>query len=191
MKPKAELPSIGSSGHLAAAISPAMAQSVDQEYSSAELAALGAMKFSLPLIEHLELSGHLNPATMQAVELAFQEALVNALDHGNLELNSKWREEIDAKGADRYTAIRRERLQDPHFANRKIYIHAELCDRTLEIAIQNEGPGFIPESKSSTPCSLGTVKCYGRGMAIMVAAMDQVVYTDRGTRVVLRKNLGT
>ncbi|MCB0330211.1 MAG: ATP-binding protein [Bdellovibrionales bacterium] len=122
------------------------------------------------------------------VELAFQEALANAFEHGNLELKSEWREEVDAQGIDRFSKMKEERLRDSTYADRLIQIFFEMVDGKLSIEIQDSGPGFDVK-KRRTVQDDGTVKCHGRGLTLMELVMDEVKYSDNGRRIHLSKNL--
>ena len=120
------------------------------------------------------------------VELAFQEALANAYEHGNLELESEWREEIDASGVDKFSRIKEERLRDSTYANRLIQIFLSITDGNLQVEIQDEGKGF-PFKKSKNGGSQEDVKTYGRGRRLMTLVMDDVQYSEGGRKIKLTK----
>ena len=162
------------------------AQKLEFEFSSAELAAI---RFPLPLVENLEQLGYLEQSDRLKLELAFQEAITNSLDHGNLELDSSWREQIDDKGVDHYSQVKKQRLQDPRFANRKIYLAVEFRDQRLTIQIRDEGQGFIKATGGQTKRLLSGIACHGRGMAIIADSVDQVDYHRQGREIVMVKDL--
>ena len=145
-------------------------------------------KMHLPVFERLYQSGRLSLNDRLKVELAFQEAVTNSLDHGNLELQSSWREELDNDGIDRYSVVKQERLQDPTYASRRIIVESTIDADFLEIRITDEGPGFDRESER-TKIPSGALHVHGRGLTIIHAAMDEVEIEDQGRTVVMRKRL--
>jgi len=163
-----------------------VSERVEFSFTSAEIANL---KFPVHLIEHLFESGMIDMSTRLQMELAFQEAIANSLDHGNLELKSEWREEINDQGGDRYTEIRSERLLDPKYANRILRISIEFNDEEITISIKDNGPGFSVCGPDKKVCELGDVQVHGRGMTIISGTMDSVRYEDTGRVIIMKKSI--
>lgn len=153
------------------------------EITSRELATI---RFPLHITERLYRSGRIDKNLKLRLHLAFQEALLNALDHGNLELESAWREEIDGAGVDRYSLERRRRLEDPHYADRKIYIETVLEGERLTLRIRDEGKGF---TEKTTDAVATLPLCSGRGLAIIKGSVDEVHFARNGTEITLIKFL--
>lgn len=147
---------------------------------------LASKRFALTVVDELVESGKLDQRSRQQIELAFQEALSNSLEHGNLELNSAWREEVDSKGVDRYATTRAIRLRDPVFGGRKLTIVIECDCDLLEIRIGDEGPGFVPRPR---PIQAGDTLSSGRGLTLIEECLDEVRYERGGREVVMRKKL--
>jgi len=152
--------------------------------TAAQLAAIG--KFPLYIADRLYRAGRINRDLKRRLDVAFHEAIMNALEHGCLELDSAWREEFDASGVDRYSIVRAARLTEPHYAGRTITIDTALEKTLLMIRIADEGKGFDPTAKK-TPSSV--TLCSGRGLAIITWSVDQVRYSSDGTEITLVKNL--
>lgn len=151
-----------------------------------ETGALSKIHPSLVIAERLERSGWIDEGTRKRIEVAFQEALANATDHGNLELESSWKEQIEADGLDRYSVIKHQRLGQREFASRKVTVITEFTGDALEIRIRDEGRGFTPKpvnSKEPTPL------CSGRGLTLMYQTMDKVWYERGGREVVMMKKI--
>lgn len=123
------------------------------------------------------------------IELAFQEALANALEHGNLELLSEWREQIDENGVDRFSITKEDRLRDSTYANRLIQVFLSITDNTLTVEIRDEGPGFQFQKKTVTDDAEEELKCYGRGRKLMNLVMDEVHYSNGGRTIQLKKRI--
>lgn len=151
-----------------------------------------ALQQRIPLLlaDILEQRGYLDKSQRRRLDLAFQEALTNALEHGNLELSSAWREETDSAGVDKYSAVKSLRLADPHFASRKVVISFEFRDDIYSIRLRDEGPGFTPPPKDLLSALATSEKCSGRGLAIIASSVDEFHYSNSGREVILRKRLG-
>lgn len=143
----------------------------------------------LPIFDHMLVRGCIDYATKQRLVLAFQEAFTNSLDHGSLELASNWKEEIDEEGQDIYTKRRRERLENPNFATRKIRIRATCDCGRVSISVADEGPGFPLGSTCDTLLKDGAMSFHGRGLAIIGSIMDEVFFNEEGTEITMIKYL--
>lgn len=151
---------------------------------AADLAALG--RFPLYSAERLDRVGRIDGDVKRRLDLAFHEALNNALEHGCLELDSAWREEIDEHGVDRYTRARATRLTDPHYAERRITIETVLEGPKFTITISDQGKGFDPAKQKA---AVGSSLCSGRGLAIIQWSVDEVRFSTDGTEITLVKYL--
>lgn len=152
---------------------------------------LGEMHgFSLPIINQLVASERLTPLDAIRVRLAVQEAVLNALEHGNLELESQWKEELLKDGRDRFSVVRAERLADPNYANKSVVVTSWFDGKSLEIVVKDEGQGFLNSRQAPTPQS-ENLSCSGRGMVLMSHAVDEVRFSHNGSEVTLIKVLNS
>jgi len=118
------------------------------------------------------------------ISVALEEALANALYHGNLEVGSELRERnLDAY----YETIDTRRNQSP-YQDRRIEVEAELSFDRAVFAIRDGGPGFDPTILPDPTDPANLTKPSGRGVLLMRAFMDEVVYNASGNSVVLIKN---
>ena len=110
-----------------------------------------------PLIELL-----LQPASVEhreLLQLGLQEALVNAVRHGNRNDPAK--------------LVRIRRIHSPQW---------------LIWQVQDQGPGLQPEQRlASLPSELDAIS--GRGLYLMHQCFDDVRWSQRGNRVQLAKRL--
>jgi CheY-like chemotaxis protein len=113
--------------------------------------------------------------------VALREALVNAMDHGNLELDSALRERDDGE----YHRLARERRTQRKYADRKVHIRSRESRDEAVYVIRDQGPGF-DTSKLPDPADPANLeKCSGRGLLLMRAFMAEVRHNDRGNEVTL------
>ncbi|MCA9263592.1 MAG: ATP-binding protein [Planctomycetales bacterium] len=140
-----------------------------------------------PLIEYLqEMLAQLrlcDETERTRVGVALDEAIVNAVYHGNLELDSDLREH-DSAG---YHDLAAARAKQPPYVERKLRVHARVCSEQAEFTIRDEGPGFDPGTlpDPTDPTNLENVS--GRGILLMRTFMDEVHFDERGNEVTLVK----
>jgi CheY-like chemotaxis protein len=119
------------------------------------------------------------------IAVALQEALSNALYHGNLEVNSELRD-ADPKRYDEL--IERRRTTEP-YQHRGIHVEARLSRDKAVFVIRDEGPGFDVSSVADPTEICNLDKPSGRGLLLMRTFMTEVRYNDVGNQVTLIKRL--
>ena len=96
-----------------------------------------------------------------AVKISLEEALINAIKHGN---------KLDPK--------------------KKVRIEASVSPSETEIIIEDEGPGFHRADVPDPTAEENLLKCSGRGILLMETYMDQVEYSKSGRRVrMIKRNV--
>ena len=120
------------------------------------------------------------------IEIAVHESLVNALEHGNLELSSELKS-ISADEPDRFALLRQERLQNEQYAGRTIRVRFQLDSTKMEVQIGDQGKGFDHEYRMKNlfrriePESL--TDCHGRGLLMVSCCMDNVSFNETGNQI--------
>ncbi len=123
------------------------------------------------------------------IGVALQEAIANAMFHGNLELSNDQievaRESMVANPA--IDPFEQRRRQVP-YCDRKIRVDARITREQLEVRVADEGPGFdvlaAGELLNGGPKDLEG----GRGLRLMRIMMDEVRFNATGNEVVLVKH---
>ena len=105
------------------------------------------------LLERVQTTG-CGPNVLFAIRLALEEALSNAIKHGN--------------GYDR---------------GKKITVSAELTSDRTAITVADEGEGFDPDALPDPTADENLEKPCGRGIMLMRAYMDDVGFNERGNQV--------
>jgi len=120
---------------------------------------------------------------------ALQEALSNAMFHGNLEVNQQ---EIDALREDfdqrLISRLIEERLREPQFRDRRILVDVHLTAREARFVIRDEGRGFAKKSVEANARARSFESGSQCGLTLMKALMDDVSYNDAGNELVLYKS---
>lgn len=95
------------------------------------------------------------------VRLSLEEALVNAIKHGN--------------------------RMDP---DKKVYIACELTEDEVVVVIEDQGDGFKIEEVPDPTEDNNLEKPGGRGIMLIRSFMTGVGYNDKGNRLTMSKKLG-
>jgi CheY-like chemotaxis protein len=121
--------------------------------------------------------------TRLQVAVALQEALSNALYHGNLECSSDLRQEDERIF---YRQADDRRSMEP-YRSRLIRVKLEIDHEHARITIRDEGRGFDVSilNKPFNPEDL--LKVGGRGMILIRTFLDEVVHNGRGNEITLVK----
>jgi serine/threonine-protein kinase RsbW len=98
--------------------------------------------------------------TVFAIKLALEEALINAIKHGN--------------------------KLDKH---KKVRIQCRVTDQEAEIIIEDEGPGFDRSTVPDPTTEENLERLHGRGILLMEAYMHVIEWSNNGRRVrMVRRN---
>ena len=139
----------------------------------------------------LSLSRHLQQTLGEAWSLdrtdrlrigtALEEALLNALYHGNLGVRSELKE-IDHDEFYRQANQRRVTLP---WSDRRIRVQVRVTSQEMEVSIRDEGNGFDPSKLPDPTDPENLDRPSGRGVMLMRAFMDEVRYNATGNEVTL------
>jgi CheY-like chemotaxis protein/anti-sigma regulatory factor (Ser/Thr protein kinase) len=117
------------------------------------------------------------------ISTALTEALTNAIDHGNLELDSALRESPD----DAYRNLRSQRAQQSPYRDRRVRVTATLTPSEAIYVIQDDGPGFDPSLLPDPRDPENLVKPSGRGVLLIRTFMDDVSFNEIGNEITMVK----
>jgi CheY-like chemotaxis protein len=119
------------------------------------------------------------------VRVALQEALANAIYHGNLEVGSDLRQEDERHFFD-LAEIRRS--CEP-YKSRRIRVLTRLDRRSATFVVSDQGPGFDTSRihKPIDPDDL--LRIGGRGLLLIRTFMDEVTFNPTGNTITMVKRL--
>lgn len=117
------------------------------------------------------------------VGTALAEALANAIDHGNLELDSKLREE----SLTTYRTLGTERASQPPYRDRKVHVTAHVTPEEAKFIVRDEGPGFNPDQLPDPTDPENLTKPSGRGVMLIRTFMDEVTFSESGNEITMVK----
>lgn len=99
-----------------------------------------------------------NERDVFGIRLAIEEALVNAIKHGN--------------------------RMDP---SKSVRVFCRVCQQKIRIEIEDQGEGFRPDNVPDPTTDENLERPSGRGIMLMRAFMTSIEYNAVGNRVVLEK----
>ena len=133
-----------------------MAQPYDQSWTIPSTNTAAA-QVQQEIITAIEQQGY-NHEAIFAVRLALDEALVNAVKHGNSGDSSK-----------------------------TVYVEFNINKDRIVIQVEDQGPGFIPDQLPDPTAEENLGRPNGRGVMLMRAYMTEVDFNEHGNRVILTK----
>ncbi|CAN5354535.1 response regulator [soil metagenome] len=135
------------------------------------------------LQEDLRAMGLCDSAGVTQVGVAIEEALLNSIYHGNLQLSSALHK-VDENGL---KELVEQRLATPAYCNRGLRVYANVTRNEATYVIFDQGSGF-DISKLPDPADTANMdKSSGRGIVLMQMFMDKVTYSANGTQVTMEK----
>ena len=131
----------------------------------------------------MALMGLCDEAERMQVGVALTEAMNNALEHGNLEVDSSVRE-TNLEG---YFDLIQERSATAPWCERRIQVEAKLNRDSARFVIRDEGPGFDPADLPDPTNPENLARASGRGLFLIRTFMDQVSFNERGNEITMIK----
>jgi CheY-like chemotaxis protein len=117
------------------------------------------------------------------VGVALEEALLNGLYHGNLEVSSDLRQD----GGNAFRDLAEQRRRQAPYAERRLHVHVRLESQTATFVIRDEGPGFDPSQLPDPTDPENMLRASGRGMLLIRTFMDDVRHNESGNQITMVK----
>lgn len=119
------------------------------------------------------------------VKICIYEALLNAFEHGNLEITSAEKEVALNKDPLGYEKFLSERSRREPFADRKIGLKFHVNCDIAEFVIRDEGKGYDFRSLPDPTDPENLMKNYGRGLLLIRSIMDDVKFNEAGNEITM------
>jgi len=117
------------------------------------------------------------------VGVALEEAMLNAIYHGNLELSS----DLKQDGSDRFYKLAAERRALSPYRDRKLHIQIRLSGREASFVIRDDGPGFDLARLADPTDAENLLRASGRGLLLIRTFMDEVTHNRAGNQIAMVK----
>jgi anti-sigma regulatory factor (Ser/Thr protein kinase) len=117
------------------------------------------------------------------VSIALQEGLLNAMQHGNMEVAS----ELKEKDERTFQTLLTQRRREKPYMTRRVHVTARESPAEAVYVIRDEGPGFDPSKlpDPTDPSNLDRVS--GRGLLLIRTFMDKVHHNAAGNEITMVK----
>lgn len=141
----------------------------------------------MPMVNHL-LDGVArqdlcDPPTRVRLGIALREAIINAMEHGNLEVGSELRQNDEQD----YHELVRQRRQEPPYSLRRVRVTARISRDEARFVIADEGPGFNRGSVADPTAEENLERPCGRGLLLIETFMDHVSHNESGNQITMVK----
>lgn len=121
------------------------------------------------------------------IGIALEEAVLNAMLHGNLELSSEALREARQESPCAGKGALAERAEQKPYCDRRVFIQVSADAEAARFVIRDEGPGFDPAEVPDPTDPANLERESGRGLLLMRAFMDIVEFNAAGNEVTLVK----
>jgi CheY-like chemotaxis protein len=136
------------------------------------------------LQEHAERMGLCDHNGRIRLGVALEEALLNGVYHGNLEVASDLKQESD----EAFNQLAAKRRREEPYCHRRLHVHVQLDSQRAVFVIRDEGPGFdvskVPDPTDPENLLLPS----GRGLLLIRMFMDEVTYNTVGNQLTMIRN---
>jgi two-component system, sensor histidine kinase LadS len=136
------------------------------------------------------LNKFVDPLTVSDVRIALREAIINAIEHGNLQMTFDVKTEAYRAGS--YFDLIRERQMDPVLNQKTVRVTCSLNDERVSYVISDEGHGFdIASMEGLSPDDINAASLtHGRGLHMIRSAFDTIHFNEKGNQLLLVKYFG-
>ena len=129
-----------------------------------------------------------SPAQRMHIGIALEEAIINAMLHGNLELPARVMPEIRQHLHEGVISPHiEERRQQSPYGERRIHVAADFNRKRAQLVVGDDGKGF--DVRSKLPKEGGEIEeAEGRGLLLIQTFMDEVLFSESGNEMRMTLN---
>lgn len=130
-----------------------------------------------------DMAAGLDNRRRDGLQLALREVLLNAVEHGNLEVS--YEEKTQATEMGTLDELLSERVRDSRLIGRKVVVEATRTEDEIQVEVADQGEGFdwrgIPDPTDPANLLLG----HGRGVLLAHLSVDEMGFNETGNQVTL------
>jgi anti-sigma regulatory factor (Ser/Thr protein kinase) len=125
-------------------------------------------------------------STIEGMSIGLYELIVNAIEHGNLEITYEEKSSALQSGTYRQVLDKRKEIADA--AGRQVSIRCNYSPTSMMVEIADQGSGFDLDSLPDMHDPEALMSDHGRGILLATLFYDQVEYIDPGNVVRIFKD---
>jgi CheY-like chemotaxis protein len=114
--------------------------------------------------------------------VALEEAMLNGIYHGNLEVSSKLKEE---EGKDAFRELADRRKTEEPYRGRRLHVDIRMDRQQGTFVIRDEGPGFDVTKVPDPTDPENLLKPSGRGLLLIRMFMQEVAHNAGGNEITM------
>jgi len=124
-----------------------------------------------------------SPTQRMHIGIALEEAVINAMYHGNLELPQHRLAEVRRHLHEGTTSdVVEERRQQKPYGSRRVHVAADLTRKRAQFVVGHQGVRFdVSQMPDASAESLESDQ--GRGLVLIQTFMDEVVFSETGNEM--------
>jgi FixJ family two-component response regulator/anti-sigma regulatory factor (Ser/Thr protein kinase) len=142
--------------------------------------------FVYELMEMIKRFNEISKNDIFSIRLAVYEMLINAIEHGNLEINYETKKNLLSAGVNYIEYLDSLSKNEP-YTRRKIEISYQYYKTGIGFFIKDEGNGFDVKKFENRDIKDELLAMHGRGIIISKFNMDEIIYNEKGNEVQLKK----
>jgi PAS domain-containing protein/anti-sigma regulatory factor (Ser/Thr protein kinase) len=124
-------------------------------------------------------------STILNIRIALREAIINAIEHGNLRISFDEKTELQSDG--KYFDTIKSRQMDPSSREKKVRVEYSLNEEHVSYSIYDDGSGFDPDAVTNADrydINMLTLP-HGRGLEMIRNTFDEVRFNEKGNGIIL------
>lgn len=139
-------------------------------------------RLELPMVE----LGLFDEGERMQISMALDEALLNAMIHGNLSVSSELREIDEGRP---YREMIDTRVNEAPYKERTVHVSMHATKDGVEFVIRDQGDGFDVSSLPDPTDPANLENASGRGLLLINAFMDEVKHNSTGNEITMIKRI--
>lgn len=148
------------------------------------------LQYTLPLIDIITDKvvqvGVCDQTDLMNLRIALDEALVNAIVHGNLEISSKEKGN-SLQDLIHFNEMVREKSRTEPYCNKRVEVTLSLTPEEARFEVADEGPGFDWRNLPTSFEDVSLLSNHGRGLILIHTFMNRIEFNGKGNRIVMVK----
>jgi YesN/AraC family two-component response regulator len=139
------------------------------------------------IFSHLRARWTVSDEDLHDVKVSLYEALMNAFEHGNLEISGDEKAKYLEVSQQAWKDFLTQRMNDPNYRDKKIFVKLTISEQEMAVAVRDEGPGFDYHSRTGDIDPEELFRSSGRGLLLIQSLMDELTFDEAGCEICMVK----
>ena len=139
------------------------------------------------IFSHLRARWLVSDEDLHDVKVSLYEALMNAFEHGNLEITGDEKAKYLEISQHAWKEFLLDRIADERFMNRMIFVELTISEERMTVKVRDEGNGFDFVSRTQDIDPEELFRSSGRGLLLIQSLMDDLSFAEQGREIRITK----